>query len=603
MQSMARSLTLPWGERFGAGGASRTLLLALVAGALVGCTGSVVGDSGGGPGPKGPGDNTNPPGPGGGTGGTNGGGMNMGPGGSGAGPGPMPVMPGTVNVGISPLRRLTAEQYRNTVRDLLLMPDAKTLVLTTDLPADGNIADRFSGNTAGALAGLDADTYGGLAEKLATKAVANLQPLLPCQPSAGKACATQFIQSFGKRAFRRPLSATEVTRFETVFTTGSTGGTFANGIKLVIQAMLQSPKFLYIIEPIPANGAGKVFQIDSWAMATRLSYFFLGSMPDAGLFTAAEANQLTTADQVAEQAARLVKDNHFRDTLASFHNEWLELDSLESADKDAMLFPTWNDALKTALGQQTQKFIEGVIADGDGKLATLMAANFSYLSGPLYDIYGVPKPASATAWAKVDLKPAERAGLLTHAGILAGLAHENRTSFILRGKLVREAILCFQVPPPPAGVDTSESMISPTATAKERSEAHRRNPSCASCHAAFDTIGFAFEGYDPIGRYRTVDGAGKPIDTVGTLTGVSMALDGDVPNAVALSKKLSTAEEVGQCVARMWMRFGLGREEDDKGDAASLAAAFKAMKDSGSITDTLVALARSDSFRHQKVNP
>jgi hypothetical protein len=516
----------------------------------------------------------------------------------------MPVTPGAINVGISPLRRLTAEQYRNTVRDLLMMPDAKTLVLTTDLPADGAIADRFSGNTAGALAGLDADTYNGLAEKLATKAVANLTPLLPCQPSGGKACATQFIQAFGKRAFRRPLSATEVTRFETVFTTGSTGGTFQEGIKLVIAAMLQSPKFLYIVEPIPANGAGKVFQIDSWAMATRLSYFFLGSMPDAPLFTAAESNQLATAEQVAAQAQRLIKDSRFRDTLGTFHNEWLELDNLESADKDAMLFPTWNDALKTALGQQTEKFIEGVIADGDGKLQTLLSSNESWLSGSLYDLYGVTKPANATAWAKVQLKNDQRAGLLTHAGLLAGLAHENRTSFILRGKLVREAILCFEVPPPPAGVDTSEMMISPTATAKERSEMHRRNPSCASCHAAFDTIGFAFEGYDPIGKFRTTDAAGKPIDTEGEMAGVSAALDGKFPNAVALAQKLSTSVEAGQCLARMWMRFGLGRSEDDKNDAASLAAAFKTMKDSGgSIPEMLVSVARSDAFRHQKVNP
>jgi len=580
-----------------------TLLAALGAGLLaIGCTGAVVGDNRGG-GPPGPGDEPGPgPGKGGGnTGGTMGG-MMGGPGGS--GPGPMPVMPGAVNVGISPLRRLTAEQYRNTFHDLLIMPDAKTVVLTTDLPADGAIADRFSGNTAGALAGLDADTYSDVAEKLATKAVANLTPLLPCQPSAGMACATQFIQAFGKRAFRRPLSPAEVTRFETVFTTGSTGATFQNGIKLVIQAMLQSPKFLYLIEPIPANGAGKVFQIDSWAMATRLSYFFLGSMPDAGLFTAAEANQLTTADQVAGQAQRLIKDNRFRDTLATFHNEWLELDALESADKDPMLFPTWNDALKTALGQQTEKFIEGVIADGDGKMSTLLAANYSWLSGPLYDIYGVTKPANATAWAKVDLKSDQRAGLLTHAGILAGLAHENRTSFILRGKLVREAILCFDVPPPPAGVDTSEMMISPTATAKQRSEMHRRNPSCASCHAAFDPIGFAFEGYDPVGKYRTTDAAGAAIDTEGELIGVSPALDGKVPNAVALAQKLSTSVEAGECTARMWMRFGLGRSESDKDDATSLAAAFKAMKDSGgSIPEMLVAVARSDAFRHQKVNP
>jgi hypothetical protein len=556
-------------------------------------------------GPRGSGTGNGSNGNGSGSGGTMGGGNMTGGGvGGGGGPGPMPLPPGSVSVGVSPLRRMTAEQYRNSVRDLLMMPDAKTLVQTTDLPADGNIADRFSGNTVGALAGLDADTYEGVAETLAAKAVANLTPLLPCQPSGGMACATQFIQTFGKRAFRRPLTDAEVTRFTTVFSTGFTGGTFAEGIKLVIQAMLQSPKFLYLIEPIPADGAGKVLQLDGWATATRLSYFFLNSMPDAALFAAAEGNQLGTADQVAEQAGRLIKDSRFRDTLATFHNEWLELDALESADKDPMLFPTWTDALKAALGEQTQRFIAGVIADGDGKMATLLSANFSYLSGPLYDLYGATKPASTTDWAKVDLKADQRAGLLTHAGLLAGLAHENRTSYILRGKLVREAILCFDVPPPPAGVDTSEMMVSPTATAKQRAEMHRRNPSCATCHAAFDPIGFAFEGYDPIGRYRTTDATGQPLDTEGELTGVSTALDGKVPNAVALAQKLATSDEAGQCVARMWMRFGLGRLEDDMDDAGSVAAAFQSMKDSGgSIPETLVAIARSDAFRHQKVRP
>jgi uncharacterized protein DUF1588/uncharacterized protein DUF1585 len=247
-----------------------------------------------------------------------------------------------------------------------------------------------------------------------------------------------------------------------------------------------------------------------------------------------------------------------------------------------------------------------VIKEGDGKLDTLLTANFSYFNSPaLYDLYGVTKPAGATAgtWAKAELNGSQRAGLLTHAGILAGLAHENRTSFILRGKLVREAILCTDIPPPPAGVDTSEMNISPTATAKERSEMHRRKPECASCHAVFDPIGFAFEGYDPIGRFRATDAAGQPIDTAGSLAGTA-ALDGDVPNAVALMKKLGTADEVRECVSKMWMRFGLGRAEDEKEDAASLTAAFKSMKDSGGkIPDMLVALARSDAFRHQKVKP
>jgi hypothetical protein len=529
-----------------------------------------------------------------------------GSGGSGGagGTGPTPVNSGEVKVGVSPLRRLTSDQYRNTVRDLLLMSNAKDLVATDALPADGAVAERFSGNAATLVQGLDADKYADLADMLAGKAVANLATLVPCQPSAGDACAKQFITSLGQRAFRRPLSDAEVTRFQTVFAVGAKTS-FSNGIKVVIQAFLQSPKFLYLVEPVPANSAGKVFALDGWAVATRLSYFLLNSMPDAPLFAAAEAGQLTDVDQIAKQAARLMGDDRFRDTLATFHNEWLELDDLESAEKDPTLFPAWNDAIKTALGQQEEKFIEGVLKDGDGTLDALLNGHFSYFTGPLYDLYGLPKAtgAAATTWTKVNLDATQRAGLLTHAGLMAGLAHENRTSFILRGKLVREAILCTDIPPPPAGVDTSEMNIPPTATAKQRSEMHRRDPACASCHSVFDPIGFAFEAYDPIGRFKTTDAMGQPIDTVGNLTGTT-SLDGDFANAVALMKKLGSADEVGQCVTKMWMRFGLGRLEDDTQDAGSLAGAFKAMKDGGGkIPDMLAALARSDAFRHQKVKP
>jgi hypothetical protein len=571
--------------------------LVLAAGFVaLGCTGSVDGSSGAGGSMET------------GTGGTNvstggrGGSGTGGAGGSGTGGTGMVVPPGAVSVGVSPLRRLTSEQYKNTVRDLLLMKDARDVVATGDLPADGSIAERFSANTANGVQGLDAVKYAELAEKLSTKAAANLQALLPCPATGGETCATQFIQTFGKRAFRRPLSQAEVDRFKAVYTAGAMGGQFANGIKRVIEAFLQSPKFLYLVEPVPADSAGKIFAIDGWSMATRLSYLFLNSMPDSELFTAAENNQLATAEQVAAQATRLVKDDRFRETLGAFHHEWLELSVLDSAEKDAAKFPVWNDALKTALAQQTRKFIEGVLKDGDGKLETLLSANFSFMSGPLYQLYGLQAPANATAWAKVDLDAKQRAGLFTSAGLMAGLAHEDRTSFILRGKLVREALLCTEVPPPPAGVDTSEMNIPATATAKERSEMHRRDPACASCHAVFDPIGFAFEGYDAIGKFRTTDAAGKPVDTAGSLSGTD-SLDGNVTDAVALMKKMATAGEVQRCMTKMWMRFGLGRADDEMEDKGSLDAGFKAMKDSGRIADMLVALARSDAFRHQKVKP
>jgi hypothetical protein len=199
----------------------------------------------------------------------------------------------------------------------------------------------------------------------------------------------------------------------------------------------------------------------------------------------------------------------------------------------------------------------------------------------------------------VDLPKDQRAGLLTQAGLMATLAHENRTSFILRGKMVREALFCTVPLLPPADVPP-EPMFDPQASAKARSEAHRKDPACASCHELFDPMGFAFEIYDAAGRYRTSDGAG-PIDARVTLTHTAQ-LDGKVAaNAVELARLLAGADEVRDCVARQWLRFGLGRD-DAREDEPSLASAVKAFKAGGAqLPALLVSIARSDAFRFQKV--
>src|SRR6185369_5543125 len=147
------------------------------------------------------------------------------------------------------------EEYRNTVRDLLGMPDAKTVIPENALPPDGAIHEKFTTNVASALAGEDAGKYASAAETLATKAAMNLKPLVTCDPATGATCAQTFITGFGKRAFRRPLTTAEVDRYKKVYTAG---GDFPTGIRLVIQAMLQSPNFLYLVEPVAADGWGKV---------------------------------------------------------------------------------------------------------------------------------------------------------------------------------------------------------------------------------------------------------------------------------------------------------------------------------------------------------
>jgi hypothetical protein len=582
---------------------ARVLTAALaVALAGLGCSGSI--DHGAGPGPggnmnPGPGGNMNP-GPGGNMNPGPVGNMNPGPGGN-MNPGPggvTPPAPAGVSAGVSPLRRLSNEQYRNSVRDLLGLQTAADTVPVTALPPDESIGDKFVSNVVRPVQGADLDRYADVAGQLAKKAVMNLGALVPCNPAQGNAdCARAFITSFGRRAFRRPLAQVEVQRLEKVFTGG---GAFDNGIRLVIEAILQSPKFLYLIEPAPADSSGKVMGLDSWSMAARLSYFLWNSTPDETLLQVADKGELATPDQLVVQARRLMADNRFKDTVATFHQAWLDLSELVGAEKDAKVFPLWNDQLKALMAEETRRFVEHVLKEGDGKLETLLGAKFTFLSGALYDVYGVPKPAGAAAneWRRVDLKAGERSGLLTHPSLMSALAREDRTSFVRRGKMVREALFCQEVPPPPPGVNDTEVNLPATASAKERAAAHRTAPDCAACHALFDPIGFAFETFDGIGRYRTME-AGKPVESQVQLTNTS--IDGSYPDAVALGAKLGGAADVRACVAKQWLRYALGREDVDD-DRPSLDGALRSFGDAGgSLPELLLGVIRSDSFRHQRV--
>jgi hypothetical protein len=519
-----------------------------------------------------------------------------------------------VNASVAPLRRLNGDQYRNTIKDLFGFND----VLTGGdaLPPDEAVSDdRFMSNINRTVTGSDVDTYSLAAEAVAAKAVMNLGTLLGCDPAgAGEtACISGFIEKFGKRAYRRPLTDGEKTRAMTLYMVGRKTDV-ATGVRLVLSGMLQSVNFLYLFELAPPSDAGKVVQVDNWAMASRLSFFLTGSTPDEKLLAAADTGALSTAEQVTAQAKRLIKESpRFAEMLRSFHGQWLEMGELSSAEKDAMMFPAWNEKLRAAMIEEPKRFVDEVMR-GDGTLETLLTAPFSMVNGTLATFYGATGgPAGETTWQKVMLNPQQRSGLLTQAGLLANLAHENRTSYILRGKMIRGGLLCRAITPPPPTVDANETDIPPTADARTRAMLHRKNPSCASCHENFDPLGFAFENYDATGKYRTTEG-GKAIDASGDVAD-TRALDGKVNNAIELVHKLAGADEVRECMARQWMRFALGRNEhvddDDLGefqtekdDAGSLAQAMKGFKDSGwKIADLLAALTVSDSFRYQKVKP
>jgi Protein of unknown function (DUF1592)/Protein of unknown function (DUF1588)/Protein of unknown function (DUF1587)/Protein of unknown function (DUF1595)/Protein of unknown function (DUF1585) len=522
-----------------------------------------------------------------------------------AGPGTPSTPPGgaactTREAFASPLRRLTRGEYNNTVRDLLGDRTA---------PADRFPPDEVSGgfsNNAAVLgvSPLLAEKYQEAAEALAAAAVKDLPALVGCDFSgaAEQACARQFVQRFGRRAYRRPLAAADTDRLMALYQAGRAGGSFAEGIEVVLRAVLQAPAFLYRIEGRPGApgraGSSPLAPLDGYEVATRLSYFLWGTMPDDALLTAAERNALATADQIEAAARRMLADPRARPVAAEFHRQWLGLTALDRLAKDARAYPEFDDELRAGMRAETAAFVEAAYFGSERTLATLLASDRGFVTPALARLYGVPPPAGAqpTAVQPVALPRDQRAGLLTQAGFLAVHALPDQSSPVNRGKLVREQILCQPMPPQPPGLMVTPPEVDPRKPTRERFAQHAADPQCATCHQLMDPIGFGFERYDGLGRFRTTDG-GRAVDDSGEVT----AADGSgfrFQGARELGEQLAASAVVEQCLATQWYRFAFGRLEGpgDQCSLRELQAAFAGARDLGEL---LVALTRTEAFRHR----
>jgi hypothetical protein len=327
-------------------------------------------------------------------------------------------------------------------------------------------------------------------------------------------------------------------------------------------------------------------------MASRLSYFLWGSMPDDELFAAAQADQLRTADQVAQQAKRLLQDPRAHATVKQFHDEWLELDTLfADAEKDASTWPTYA-AVQPLLQQETEAFFENVVWSADGDLPTLLTASYSYMNADLASFYGI-SGVSGSDFVKVNVDPASRAGFLTQASLLAENAHLDDTSPTLRGKFVLGQLLCT-VPPPPPG-DTPPAFPTPTPgeTIRDQVEQHDASGCGGTCHAEMDPIGLGLEQYDAAGIYTMARDSGSGAlaisDQQGSFTG-----------GVELAQRLAASDDVARCMTTQWFRWAAGRTEtaDDQPNLDALATGFLA--DGENIQDLLVTIASSDMFRYRR---
>ncbi len=508
---------------------------------------------------------------------------------------------GVIQPGRAPLRRLTRFEYNNTVRDLF----GDTTQPANALPPEeigngfGNDADATS------VSSLLAEQYALIAEGIAARATASseaLERLSPCAALVADAaageddCARTLIADVGSRAFRRPLGEEEAEQlFALEQTLRSTpGASFESAIAGVIEAILQSPDFLYRVEfGVPDELDPAVSRPSGDEMAVRLSYLFWGSQPDEPLREAARAGALSTAEGVREQAARLLDDPRSHEVVRFFFDNLLPISGLSDIQRDEEQFPAFSRNVGAAMREETQRFLEHEIFEGEGTWPSALTAPYTFVNGPLADFYGIDG-VTGPEFVQVPVDTSERLGFLTQAGVMTGTVPTNKSNPVLRGSFIVNQILCrkIQLPTDPAilaQVTTPEDTSG--ATARERFSKHSSQDVCRSCHQFLDPIGFALENYDSVGQFRTEEN-GVTIDASGQMPGS----DETIVGGVELARWLAEESSVQACFASHWLEFAYGKRLG-RDDACTRETINDAFEESGyNVRELLLDLTQTDAF-------
>jgi hypothetical protein len=505
---------------------------------------------------------------------------------SGSDPGPQVV----------PIRRLTNDEYVASTNDLFpgyTLPSV-TFINDTKVLNFVNISSSQVGSR------VRMEQYEGAAQAIAQAVTADPTALTGCDASAmGElACAQPYLFDLARRAYRRPVTDDEKTALWAL-EQNPDGGDYQTRLGMAVEGVLLSPKFIFrpeIGDPahVPAPG---VLALTPWEIATRLSYFLKGSLPDAELAASADSGKLASVDEIRAQAQRLLGDTATQQNLAHFHELWLGTDTISAQTRPA--FPSFTPGLAVAMGHETRAFVQNVMFAQQGTFSDLMLSSYSFGDSQIAAFYGVPAPAND--WDRIELDPTQRSGLLTMPSVLAVHAKDPSDNGgtpvgtpVQRGKFVLQQILCRTVQPPTADVMAMFPMQDYTLTARQASEAHRVSAICAGCHDQLDPLGLPFEHYDATGAWRDTD-RGMPIDATGSLTdanGNAIAFDG-VP---ALAKLVTQMPETRSCYTQFWYQFITGKlvADADQPYIQWLAQNFSSDK---KLVDLVVDMVSTNSFR------
>ncbi|MDA0892880.1 MAG: DUF1592 domain-containing protein [Proteobacteria bacterium] len=456
------------------------------------------------------------------------------------------------------LRRLTEQQYRNTIRDIF---GGNIIVAGRFDPLeriDGLLALGASSATVTPAA---LERYEALARSISLQVVdeKNRAVLLPCAPvsknTRDDACAEKFVSSVGRFLFRRPLSDTEQSLYTSLSGSGAEAlGDFYQGLAYGLSGMMVSPKFLYVNEIAEPDQDG-LYQLDAYSKASRLSFLLWNTTPDMALLDAAAAGDLDTKDGLEKQFNRMMASPRVEQGVAAFFEDMLEFERFDILEKDPIIYSAFILDVAEDAKEQTLRTLTHLLLEEETDYRDIFTSRKTFISGALGPIYRVPVD-NPDGWLPYEFPEGSAwAGIHTHLSFQALFSHPGKSSPTLRGQAVREHLLCQKIPEPPGDVDFSDFNDDANAvnrTARQRLSAHNEEASCAGCHKLMDPIGLAMETFDGAGQLRTMEN-GVVIDTTGELDGISYN------DAVGLGEALRQNPSAPACVTNRLYAYGTGR--------------------------------------------
>ena len=422
--------------------------------------------------------------------------------------------------------------------------------------------------------------------------------IFTCHPGVAEkqaACAQGIVSRLASHAFRRPASERDVSALMALYRKGASGAGFEAGVRMALEGILASPRFVFRFEEPPAGArAGSAYALSDVDLASRLSFFLWATGPDDELLRVAEAHRLSTPAELEKAVRRMLADRR-SDVLASrFAAQWLRLQDLDKINPDVRSYPDFDDQLKTSMLRETELFFRHIVRE-DRPVLDLFSADYTFVDERLARHYAIPNVVGHE-FRKVQYPDGRRQGLLGHASILTLTSHADRTSPVLRGKWVMEVLLGTPPPPPPPNVPdleaTAEAEDGRLRTVRERMEQHRANPSCASCHRMIDPIGLALENFDVTGAWRIKDN-GTPVDAVSALyDGTPLTGPADLRRAL-----LQRSSVLVQNFTENLMTFALGRRLDHADMPTVRRIAREAAAADERLSAFVIGIVRSPAFR------